>query len=469
MAVGSRIPMESVGKSESERKGGKGKRMSLLEETLNEANIERAVKAVMANGGAPGVDGMKTEELPGVFASHGKEIAEAIRNRTYEPMPVRRKEIPKPNGGVRKLGIPTARDRVVQQAISQALSPKADRFFSESSYGFRPNRSAQQAIVRCLELFNDGYGWIVDIDLAKFFDNVPQDRLMSKVHLLADDGTIESSIRKFLKAGCVTSEGLEPTEVGTPQGGPLSPLLSNIYLDELDKELEARGLRFCRYADDVVILVRSHMAAKRVMASIVSFIERRMKLKVNAEKTKVVPPNGLTYLGYSFYRSGADGKWRACVSDEKFASLKSKVRLLTKRSDPTPTKETCKRVSRLLAGWINYFLLADMKGRMETLWQWLKGRIRVIIYKKWKNPKRREEALLKCLALRERRGDLNGWSEWKVQQKVRDAKALGGYGDHYAKVGKNAKLAFFLTDWILKMGHLLNPVTYYLERRKSLC
>ena len=442
--------------------------MSLLEETLNEANIQAAIKAVMANKGAPGVDGMRTEELPGVFASHGKEIAEAIRNRTYEPMPVRRKEIPKPSGGVRKLGIPTAKDRVVQQAISQALSPKADRFFSESSYGFRPNRSAQQAIVRCLELFNDGYEWIVDIDLAKFFDNVPQDRLMSKVHLIANDGTIESLIRKFLKAGCVTESGLEPTEVGTPQGGPLSPLLSNIYLDELDKELEARGLRFCRYADDVVILVRSHMAARRVMASIVSFIERRMKLKVNAEKTKVVPPNGLTYLGYSFYKGG-DGKWKGCVTDEKFASLESRIRLLTKRNDPTPTKETCKRVSRLLAGWINYFSLADMKARMEALWQWLKGRIRVIIYKKWKTPKRREEALLKCLALRKRKGDLDGWTEWRIQQKVRDAKALGGYGDHYAKVGKSAKLAFFLTDWILETGHLLNPVTYYLERKSSLC
>ena len=453
---------------ESETKGGKGKRMSLLEETLNEANIERAVKAVMANKGAPGVDGMKTEELPGLFATHGKEIAQAIRNRTYEPMPVRRKEIPKPSGGTRKLGIPTAKDRVIQQAISQALSPKADILFSESSYGFRPNRSAQQAIVRCLELFDDGYEWIVDIDLAKFFDNVPQDRLMSKVHLIAQDGTVESLIRKFLKAGCVTESGLEPTEVGTPQGGPLSPLLSNIYLDELDKELEARGLRFCRYADDVVILVKSHMAARRVMNSIVSFIERRMKLKVNAEKTKVVPPNGLTYLGYSFYKGG-DGKWKGCVSDAKFASLKSKIRLLTKRNDPTPTKEACKRVSRLLTGWINYFLLADMKRRMQELWQWVKGRARVIIYKKWKKPKRREEALLECLALRERRGDLDGWPEWRIRQKARDAKALGGYGDHYAKVGKNAKLAFFLTDWILELGHLLNPVAYYLERRKSLC
>ena len=442
--------------------------MSLLEEVLNEANIERAIKAVMANKGAPGVDGMKTEELPGLFAAHGKEIREAIRNRTYEPTPVRRREIPKPSGGVRKLGIPTARDRVIQQAIAQVLSPKADAAFSESSYGFRPGRNAQMAIVRCLELFNDEYEWAVDIDLAKFFDNVPQDRLMSKVHLIANDGTIESLIRKFLKAGCVTESGLEPTEVGTPQGGPLSPLLSNIYLDELDKELEARGLRFCRYADDVVILVKSHMAARRVMASIVSFIERRMKLKVNAEKTKVVPPNGLTYLGYSFYR-GKDGKWKGCVSDEKFASLETKIRLLTKRSDPTPTKETCKRVSRLLMGWINYFLLADMKKRLQELWRWVKGRVRVIIYKKWKKPRKRREALLRCLALRERRGDLDGWPEWRIQQKVTDAKALGGYGGHYAKVGKNAKLAFFLTDWILELGHLLNPVAYYLERRKSSC
>lgn len=450
-----------------ERKGGKGKRMSLLEETLNEANIQAAIKAVMANKGAPGVDGMKTEELPGVFASHGKEIAEAIRNRAYEPMPVRRKEIPKPNGGVRKLGIPTARDRVVQQAISQAMSPKADAFFSESSYGFRPNRGAQMAIVKCLELFNDGYEWAVDIDLAKFFDNVPQDRLMSKVHLVADDGTIESLIRKFLKAGCVASGGFEPTEVGTPQGGPLSPLLSNIYLDELDKELEARGLRFCRYADDVVILLRSHMAARRVMGSVVSFIERRMKLKVNAEKTKVVPPNGLTYLGYSFYKD-KEGRWRARVSEEKFSSLKSKVRMLTKRSDPTPTKETCKRVSRLLVGWINYFLLADMKGRMGELWQWVKGRIRAIIYKKWKKPKRREKALLKCWEIRKRIEGLKGWRipDWGMR---RDARGLANQGNRYAKIAKSGAFAQFVSDSLLELGGLTNPLKYYLKRRNPTC
>lgn len=450
-----------------ERKGGKGKRMSLLEETLNEANIQAAIKAVMANKGAPGVDGMKTEELPGVFASHGKEIAEAIRNRAYEPMPVRRKEIPKPNGGVRKLGIPTARDRVVQQAISQAMSPKADAFFSESSYGFRPNRGAQMAIVKCLELFNDGYEWAVDIDLAKFFDNVPQDRLMSKVHLVADDGTIESLIRKFLKAGCVASGGFEPTEVGTPQGGPLSPLLSNIYLDELDKELEARGLRFCRYADDVVILLRSHMAARRVMGSVVSFIERRMKLKVNAEKTKVVPPNGLTYLGYSFYKD-KEGRWRARVSEEKFSSLKSKVRMLTKRSDPTPTKETCRRVSRLLVGWINYFLLADMKGRMEELWQWVKGRIRAIIYKKWKKPKRREKALLKCWEIRKRIEGLKGWRipDWGMR---RDARGLANQGNRYAKIAKSGAFAQFVSDSLLELGGLTNPLKYYLKRRNPTC
>ena len=441
--------------------------MSLLEETLNEANIQAAIKVVMANKGAPGVDGMKTEELPGVFASHGKEIAEAIRNRAYEPMPVRRKEIPKPNGGVRKLGIPTARDRVVQQAISQAMSPKADAFFSESSYGFRPNRGAQMAIVKCLELFNDGYEWAVDIDLAKFFDNVPQDRLMSKVHLVADDGTIESLIRKFLKAGCVASGGFEPTEVGTPQGGPLSPLLSNIYLDELDKELEARGLRFCRYADDVVILLRSHMAARRVMGSVVSFIERRMKLKVNAEKTKVVPPNGLTYLGYSFYKD-KEGRWRARVSEEKFSSLKSKVRMLTKRSDPTPTKETCKRVSRLLTGWINYFLLADMKGRMEELWQWVKGRIRAIIYKKWKKPKRREKALLKCWEIRKRIEGLKGWKipDWGMK---RDARGLANQGNRYAKIAKSGAFAQFVSDSLLELGGLTNPLKYYLKRRNSTC
>ncbi|MBQ7243682.1 MAG: group II intron reverse transcriptase/maturase [Bacilli bacterium] len=442
--------------------------MSLLEEVLNEANVQTAIAAVMANRGAPGIDGIRTEDLPGIFATHGKEIGEAIRNRTYEPAPVRRREIPKPSGGVRKLGIPTARDRVIQQAIAQAMSPRADILFSESSYGFRPNRSAQMAIVKCLELLNDGYEWAVDIDLAKFFDNVPHDRLMSKVHLVANDGTVESLIRKFLKAGCVTESGLEPTEVGTPQGGPLSPLLSNIYLDELDKELEARGLRFCRYADDVVILVKSHMAARRVMKSVVSFIERRMKLKVNAEKTKVVPPNGLTYLGYSFYRGGADGKWRARVSDEKFASLKSKVRLLTKRSDPTPTKETCKRVSRLLAGWINYFLLADMKGRMEELWRWVKGRIRAIIYKKWKKPKRREEALLKCWEIRKRIEGLKGWRipDWGMR---RDARGIANQGNHYAKIAKSPTFAQFVSDSLLELGGLTNPLKYYLKRRNSAC
>ena len=441
--------------------------MSLLEETLNEANIERAVKAVMANKGAPGVDGMKTEELPGLFASHGKEIGQAIRDRTYEPMPVRRKEIPKPSGGVRKLGIPTAKDRVIQQAISQALSPKADRFFSESSYGFRPGRSAQQAIVRCLELFNDGYEWIVDIDLAKFFDNVPQDRLMSKVHLVANDGTIESLIHKFLKAGCLTSEGLEPTEVGTPQGGPLSPLLSNIYLDELDKELEARGLRFCRYADDVVILLRSHMAARRVMKSVVSFIERRMKLKVNAEKTKIVPPNGLAYLGYSFYKDKEE-RWRACVSEEKFSSLKSKVRMLTKRNDPTTTQEMCERLTRLFRGWINYFLLADMVIHMEKLWRWVKGRIRVIIYKKWKKPRKREEALLKCWEIRKRIEGLRGWKIPERRMKE-NAKGLANQGNHYAKIAKNGAFAHFVSDSLLELKGLLNPLKYYLERRKASC
>ena len=459
--------MESVGRLGSERKGGNGKRMSLLEETLNEANIERAVKAVMANGGAPGVDGMKTEELPGVFATHGKEIKEAIRNRTYEPTPVRRKEIPKPSGGVRKLGIPTARDRVIQQAIAQAMTPKADILFSESSYGFRPGRSAQMAIVKCLELFNDGYEWIVDIDLAKFFDNVPHDRLMSKVHLVADDGTIESLTRKFLKAGCVTSEGLEETEVGTPQGGPLSPLLSSIYLDELDKELEARGLRFCRYADDVVILLRSHMAAKRVMKSVVSFIERRMKLKVNAGKTKIVPPNGLTYLGYSFYKDKEE-RWRARVSEEKFSSLKSKVRMLTKRNDPTTTQEMCRRLTRLLRGWINYFQLADMMGRMEKLWQWVKGRIRVIIYKKWKTPKKREEALLKCWEIRKRNENLQEWKmpEWRMRS---NARGIANQGNHYAKIAKSSTFAQYVSDFLLEKKGLLNPLKYYLERRKSSC
>lgn len=443
---------------------------ALLETILNESNINLAIKNVMANRGASGIDSMKVEELPEYFALHGEEIKEAIRNRRYKPSPVREVYIPKPNGGKRKLGIPTSIDRVIQQAILQVVSPLVDERFSNSSYGFRPNRSAQQAILKALELFNDGHDYIVDIDLAKFFDNVPHDRLMSKVHAFINDGDTESLILKYLKSGSMSLNGFNPSEVGTPQGGPLSPLLSNIYLDELDKELENRGLSFCRYADDCIILVKSHLAAKRVMKSIVTFLERKMKLKVNATKSKIVTPWGLTYLGYSFYFHKDKKEYRARISDEKFSSLKVKIRQATRRNQGNKTTEQiCEKVSQIIRGRINYLIYADFNlDKLDRVWRIIKRRIRVIIYKKWKTPQRREQALLKCWEIRKKLEDLSGWKipEWLMK---RNAKGLANQGNHYAKIGEHGGFAQFVAESLLEKKGLLNPIKYLSIRKEKLC
>lgn len=443
---------------------------ALLETILNESNINLAIKNVMANKGASGIDNMKVDELPEYFALHGEEIKEAIRNRRYKPSPVREVYIPKPNGGKRKLGIPTSIDRVIQQAILQVVSPLVDERFSNSSYGFRPNRSAQQAILKALELFNDGHDYIVDIDLAKFFDNVPHDRLMSKVHAFINDGDIESLIFKYLKSGSMSLNEFNPSEIGTPQGGPLSPLLSNIYLDELDKELESRGLSFCRYADDCIILVKSHLAAKRVMKSIVTFLERKMKLKVNATKSKIVTPWGLTYLGYSFYFHKDKKEYRARISDEKFSSLKVKIRQATRRNQGNKTTEQiCEKVSQIFRGWINYFVYADINPRkLDKVRRIIKRRIRVIIYKKWKTPQRREQALLKCWEIRKKLEDLSGWRipEWLMKK---NAKGLANQGNHYAKIGAHGTFAQFVAESLLEKKGLLNPIKYLSIRKEKLC
>ena len=274
----------------------------LLEKILDDDNVKIAMQRVKSNGGTFGVDKMELSKLDDYMEEHLEEIKHEIRTRTFVPNPVKRVDIPKPNGGVRKLGIPTVVDRTIQQAIVQVLSPICEPVFSEYSYGFRPGRCCQQAIIKALEFMNDGYLWVVDIDLEKFFDNVPQDKLMSYLHRIINDGDTESLIRKFLKAGVMVNDTIEKTDMGTPQGGNLSPLLSNIMLTELDKELEARRLHFTRYADDCIILVKSHAAANRVMHSITGFIERKLGLKVNATKTKIVPPKDLKYLGFGFGR-----------------------------------------------------------------------------------------------------------------------------------------------------------------------
>ena len=302
----------------------------MLEKILGDENIKTACKRVYANKGAGGVDGVTVQELEKYMQEHWNSIKAQIRERKYKPQPVLRVEIPKPNGGVRKLGIPTVVDRVIEQAITQVLTPIFEPIFSDSSYGFRPHRSCEQAIVKLLEYFNDGYVWIVDIDLEKFFDNVPQDKLMSYVGRVIHDGDTESLIRKYLKAGVMVQGRYEETNVGTPQGGNLSPLLSNIMLNELDRELERRGQKFTRYADDCVIVVKSKAAATRVMYSITSWIERKLGLKVNATKTHITPPSKLKYLGFGFWKD-KDG-WKARPHEDSVEKFKRKLKQLCKRS-----------------------------------------------------------------------------------------------------------------------------------------
>ena len=365
----------------------------MLERILSNENIERAYKKVYANKGAGGVDGVTTKELAEYMQGNWSSIKEQIRTRTYKPQPVLRVEIPKPNGGVRKLGIPTVMDRVIEQAITQVITPMFEPSFHENSYGFRPNRRCEQAIVRLLELFNDGFVWVVDIDLEKFFDNVPQDKLMSYIGRVIHDGDTESLIRKYLKAGVMNQGKYEPTDVGTPQGGNLSPLLSNIMLNELDYELDNRHLNFVRYADDVVIVLKSKAAATRVMYSVTSWIERKLGLKVNATKTKVTPPSKLKYLGFGFWND--KGEWKSRPHEDSVARLKRKLKALCKRNWSIDLTYRIKKINEVSRGWINYFRIGSMKIKLQNMDEHLRTMVRVVIWKQWKVPSKREWGLRK--------------------------------------------------------------------------
>ena len=368
--------------------------MELLEKVLDNKNLFKAYKQVYQNKGASGIDGVTVDELGKYLYEHKEEIKEQIRNRKYKPSPVRRVYIPKDNGDKRKLGIPTVVDRVIQQAIVQILTPIYEKQFSENSYGFRPNRSCEMAVVKLLEYFNDGYTWIVDIDLEKFFDTVCHDKLISIIMKTIHDGELVSLIRKYLVSGVMENGVISPTKVGTPQGGNLSPLLSNIMLNELDKELEKRGLRFTRYADDCIIVVKSAKAANRVMESITKFIEKKLGLKVNVTKSKVARPNQIKYLGYGFYytKTGIIKPKPHLKSIQKF---KRKLKQLTKRNWSISLDERIKRLNQVIRGWINYFRIADMKNHMTNITSHLNRRIRCVIWKQWKTCKHREECLRK--------------------------------------------------------------------------
>ena len=366
---------------------------NLMEQILSSDNLNRAYLQVVRNKGAEGVDGMKYTELKEHLAKNGENIKEQLRTRKYKPQPVRRVEIPKPDGGVRNLGVPTVTDRFIQQAIAQVLTPIYEEQFHDHSYGFRPNRCAQQAILTALDMMNDGNDWIVDIDLEKFFDTVNQDKLITIIGKTIKDGDVVSLIRKYLSAGVMEKGIVKPTYVGTPQGGNLSPLLSNIMLNELDKELEARKLNFVRYADDCIILVKSEKAANRVLASITKFIEKKLGLKVNAEKSKVTKPKDTKYLGFSFWKDKKE-QWRPKPHIKSFQKLKRKLKELTNRSWSISLDNRIKKINYVVRGWVNYFRIADMKKMLTKIDEHLRTRMRVIIWKQWKKTMKRYKSLI---------------------------------------------------------------------------
>lgn len=417
----------------------------LLEKILDDDNVKIAMQRVKSNGGTFGVDKMELSKLDDYMEEHLEEIKHEIRTRTYVPNPVKRVEIPKPNGGVRKLGIPTVVDRTIQQAIVQVLSPICKPVFSEYSYGFRPGRCCQQAIIKALEFMNDGYLWVVDIDLEKFFDNVPQDKLMSYLHRIINDGDTESLIRKFLKAGVMVNDTIEKTDMGTPQGGNLSPLLSNIMLTELDKELEARGLHFTRYADDCIILVKSHAAANRVMHSITDFIERKLGLKVNATKTKIVPPKDLKYLGFGFWKDN-DGTWKARPHRDSKMKFQRKVKLLCKRSWSVELGYRISKLNEVTRGWINYYRIGSMKDFLINVSKHLRTMLRIIIWKQWKVPSKRQRGLEKL-----------GIDKDKARQ-------TAYMGDHYQFVCTKLCVRNAISKEKLARKGLVDPLDYYLKK-----
>lgn len=337
---------------------------------------------------------MEVKELDEYLSKHLDEIKEQIRNKKYSPKPVKRVEIPKPDGGVRNLGVPTVVDRFVQQAIAQVLTPIYEPKFSESSYGFRPDRCCEMAILKALEFMNDGYQWVVDIDLEKFFDNVNHDKLISLIMKDVKCGEIVSLINKFLKSGIMIDDEYKESVIGTPQGGNLSPLLSNIMLNQLDKELEARGLRFTRYADDCIILVGSSKAADRVMKNVSIFIESKLGLKVNMTKSKVSKPNDIKYLGFGFFMDKNDGLWKAKPHAKSVEKLKLKLKKLTSRRRSISLDERLEKIKKTIVGWTNYYKIGYWKDVARMVDAHVRFRLRMCIWKQWKKVNTKKKALI---------------------------------------------------------------------------
>ena len=434
-----------VKSSETERK----ERMdtsSLMEQILSSDNLNRAYLQVVRNKGAEGVDGMKYTELKEYLEKNGENIKEQLRTRKYKPQPVRRVEIPKPEGGVRKLGVPTVTDRFVQQAIAQVLTPIYEEQFHDHSYGFRPNRCAQQAILTALDMMNDGNDWIVDIDLEKFFDTVNHDKLMTLIGRTIKDGDVISIVRKYLVSGIMIDDEYEDSIIGTPQGGNLSPLLANIMLNELDKEMEKRGLNFVRYADDCIIMVGSEMSANRVMRNITRFIEEKLGLKVNMTKSKVDRPSGLKYLGFGFYFDSRAHQYKAKPHAKSVTKFKKRMKELTCRSWGVSNSYKIEKLNQLIRGWINYFKIGSMKTLCGELDSNIRYRLRMCIWKHWKTPQNRAKNMMRL--------DVPRWAAFKIAY----------CGDRYARLAHNGWVQKAISNKRLTTFGLVSMLDYYTER-----
>lgn len=433
--------------------------MELIDRILSDENIKAAIHAVKSNKGAAGIDKMPVGALESYFSERGEEIKAQIRAKKYQPQPVRRVYIPKANGKMRPLGIPTVVDRVIQQAVAQVLSRGYERYFSEHSHGFRPNRSCHTAMEQVLGYLNSGCEWVVDLDIKKYFDTVNHDKLISILRERVNDATTLHLIRSFLKAGVMEDGLVSPTEEGVPQGGPLSPMLSNVYLDKLDKELEGRGLSFVRYADDCNILVRSEKAADRVMASVSSWLERKLRLKVSATKTKVVRPTNSSFLGFTFWKS-QDG-WKPRPLEARKAKLCEKVKeiLCRRKAAATTLGVTFTRLNQVLRGWINYFRIGSMKTWMKNEFSpWLRHKVRVVILKQWKRPKTIYKNLMK----------LHRYLKSNIP--VERVRGVANARQGWYRRAKLPIVNFLITPEILAMPNkkenrpgLIDPLAYYLR------